>query len=174
MLSACLRLLLPERPAFPPVLGNLTSSLLPAPRPLPGLGGRREMPEPFPAAVSVLPLESREDLPPRISQVDMETGRVTCSLSGDTGQGHGMPGKVYPTSVLCCHVLSGAGRGKGQVPVGGQSQGLWSPEWPAHAVQDPAGRDLLQEKRSGQVPGAGERRWVWTEETSQCLPPDCH
>lgn len=132
------------------------------------------MPEPFPAAVSVLPLESREDLPPRISQVDMETGRVTCSLSGDTGQGHGMPGKVYPTSVLCCHVLSGAGGGKGQVPVGGQSQGLWSPEWPAHAVQDPAGRDLLQEKRSGQVPGAGERRWVWTEETSQCLPPDCH
>lgn len=165
MLSACLRLLLlSERPAFPPVLGNLTSTCPPAPHPLPVLGGRREMPEPFPAAVSVLPLESREDLPPRISQADMETGRMTCSLSGDTGQGHGMPGEVYPTSVLCCRVLSGAGGGKGQVPAGGRSQGLWSPEWPAHAVQDPAGSDLLQVVR----------RWVWTEETSQCLPPDCH
>ena len=69
----------------------------------------------------------------------------TCCVRSH-GPGHRTPREIKLTSVLCSPALSGAGGGGGgkdtsQLVAG--LRGLWSPEWPSHAVWDPAGEDLF-------------------------------
>ena len=156
-----------SRPAFPPILGDLTFSSLSAPRPLPREGGERT--RALPGSVHPTPGDSRRasgqhtvrtwgasgDLPPRTPQADTETGHMECALSDHMGQGHRMPGEVNPASIPCCCTLLGAGGGRGQVLAGNRSKGSLIPYRWAHAARTQQAGTFSQEGRSGRSWGQG-------------------